>query len=89
MKLRNRVILANVMPDGKEYCILAFKPKESDPAKGICLLNPNGTEPNYSLWNVEILEGEKFRLWPYKGDNSKELIDELLDDFVKYAHEVL
>ena len=89
MKLRNRVIRANIMPDGKEYYILAFKPTESDPLKGICLLNPNETEPNYSLWNAEILEGEKFRLWPYKGDDSEELIDELLDDFVEHAHEVL
>jgi hypothetical protein len=50
--------------------------------KSIYLLNPVGKEPYYSLWYVEIL-GDKIKFSPYKGSDSEDLIDELLEKFVE------
>ena len=85
MILRNRVITSM----NPQMYILACKQDNDDPKKQICLLNPVGEEPKYSLWNVEYIDEERFRMTPYKGNDSVELIDELLDVFVEHAHEVL
>ena len=70
-------------PDGRVYCILAGKPV-GDGKKSVYLLNPEGTEPDYSLWYIEIF-GDEVELSPYKGSDSEDLIIELAEKFLENA----
>jgi hypothetical protein len=75
----------NVTLHGKEYAILAGKPTPI-PNRSIYLLNVLGKEPDYSLWFIEIDDDEQnIRLWPYEGTDTKELIKELLEEFIATA----
>ena len=86
MNLSNKVLRGRGK-DGQDLFILAGKP--IDDKKSIYLLNTMSNEPNYSLWNVEYIDEEHFQMSPYKGSDTEELIEELLDVFIENAHEVL
>ena len=72
------------MPNGK-YAILAEKPTPL-PNRSICLLSALGEEVDYSLWLAELSDDKKeLHLWPYEGDDSKDLMLEMMEDFVATA----
>jgi hypothetical protein len=81
VNLKNKILTLH----GKKYCILAGKPTPI-PNRSIYLLNVLSKEPDYSLWFTEIDDGEQnIRLWPYEGTDTKELIKELLEEFIATA----
>jgi len=83
MKLRNKVLQAGIL--GKDrYCFLSCKPTD-DPKVSIYLLNTMEDDANYSLWNVTEVDEHNVGLSPYKGENYKELVEELLEEFVAHA----
>ena len=82
MNLRNKVIRG---PDGQNVYFLSGKVID-DGRKGIWLLNTaSGLNPNYSLWNVKFLDEENIRISHYKGEDSKTLLKELLEDYIEHA----
>jgi len=82
MDLKNRDI---TFPDGQVYCFLASKPVEEISNRSICLLSLRDEKSNYSLWLMEIEDKEIAYFWPYEGDDSRELIIELLEKFLETA----
>ena len=82
MSLKNKII---THPDGTEYHILAAK-IVSDGKRNICLLTPvEKHENDYSLWYFEDVDDKYYDYWPYKGDDSENLLIELLEYFVETA----
>jgi hypothetical protein len=81
MNLKNRKLILN----GKWHAFLAEKPTPI-PNRSIYLLSTLGKEPDYSLWLIETDEDEQnFSLWSYEGTDSKELIMELVEEFIATA----
>jgi hypothetical protein len=74
---------------GKQFCILAGKPIPSRPNRTLYLLSAKDEEADYSLWLVEPddNDGERVDMWPFEGPETekKELIMELLEDFIEHA----
>jgi len=85
-QMKNLTKLVITKPiNGKQHSILAGKPT-SIPNRGIYLLGSKGEEKDYSLWLIELNEdGENADLWPYEGDDTEELIQELLEEFIATA----
>jgi len=73
MNLKNKII-PNL--NGKSYHILTSRPT-SNPGVSVYLFSGSFTEPDYSLWNVEIKNEGSFALWPYEGDDYDDLVMEL------------
>ena len=86
MELVNMTLPAGTL--GKEeYNILSCKPTD-DPSVSICLLGTTGRKSgySYSLWNAERLESQKATSWwPYKGEDYKDLEQQLLRKFLENA----
>jgi len=87
-KLRNKIF--NHPSDGHEYYILGGIPLAC-PERGILLFNgagdKPGSKPDYSLWNIEFEDEGNFSIWPYDGSDSKDLIEQILENFVETAFE--
>ena len=84
MDLINRVIPAGII--GKEeYCVLSAKPTDN-PDISIYLLSTSGCKSghSYSLWNIKD-NGKTIRWWPYKGDDYKDLEQQLLNNYIENA----
>jgi len=86
-KLKNKIF--NHPSDGHEYYVLGGIPI-AYPKRGILLFNgagdKPGSKPDYSLWNVEFEDdGENFNIWPYDGSDSKDLVEQILADFLEAA----
>ena len=75
-------------PDGSEIYFMTGKCSE-DGKNGIWLINNErkGKEPDYSLWYVELNDGEEgeLKMQPYNGEDNETLINELLEDFIEKA----
>ena len=88
-QMKNLTKLVITKPiNGKQYSILAGKPT-SIPNRGIYLLGAKGEKHEHtscSLWLIELSEdGQNADLWPYEGDDTEELIEELWEEFVATA----
>ena len=82
MDLKHRVLPSSVSPNGQELCFLAGKPVDGG-KKSIYLINTAGTEPNYTLKYVEFVDDKRFIMSPYDGDDTEDLLKELLDDYIR------
>ena len=78
----------NVTLKEKKYAVLAGKPTPL-PKRKIYLLSALGEEHDYSLWLVEPSDDDDNTLdfWPYEGTDTKELIKQLLEEFIETAFE--
>jgi len=85
MNLKNRKY---TNPDGKVHYFMANKPTD-DEKIDIYLVNSSSEGTDYSLWYIKYLDDENFSMAPYKGDDTKELIMELVEKFLETAWEIL
>ena len=72
-------------PDGKKYNILTGK-AINDRNRSIYILSNLENKMDYSLWYFEYLGDGDFDMWPYDGENSEEIIKELLEKYVETAY---
>ena len=84
MNLRGRV---KQMSNWQSINLLEGKPNPIDPKRSIWLTSISGNEPNYLLWNIEVVDEEKglFDMWPYSGHDTESLIRELLEKYINTA----
>ena len=85
MSLRNRNY---THPNGKTYYFMASKPTDDEKIE-IYLANSSTKEVDHSLWYIKNLDDGNFLMAPYDGDDTKELIMELVEKFLENAHEFL
>jgi len=85
MQLRNKVLPAGVLGE-ERYIFLSGKPTD-DPKVFIYLVNTMDGGDNCTLWNVETLDDKNFRVSPYEGEDSEELIGQLALDYCEHAFE--
>jgi hypothetical protein len=91
MKYTNRIIPAGLIGEKQQH-ILSGKPTDN-PNVSVYLLNAiDEEEPinafalsDYSLWNVETLNDDEFRLWPYEGADYEDLIIQLGKTYLEEA----
>jgi len=83
MNLKNKIYNH---PNGKTMYFLAGK-AIGDGIKEVYLVNSSTDtdNPDYSLWYVEFLDDSYISLSPYDGENTNELIKELLEKFLETA----
>ena len=84
MKLKGKKIPI----DGRMFYFMESKTIEEN-IKYIALLNSSSEGTDYSLWYIEILNEKEFAISPYDGNDSQELIMELMELFLENAHELL
>jgi len=82
MDLKNKNI---TFPDGRKFCFLSSKPVEQIENRSICLFNVLGKEANYSLWLMEEEGDGNVSFWPYEGDDTNDLLIELLESYIETA----
>jgi len=89
-KRRERVMKSLInklipVPEGCQSAALAGIPV-ADPKRFIYLLRSMDGKNEDSLWNVEVIDDdETVRMWPYKGEDTEELIMYLIERHVETA----
>jgi len=81
IELRNQKIRSF---SGKKYSILDRAPT-SDPKRFVCLLGTLGENPDYSLWNFELIDEDNIDLWPYDEDDSTDLMIQMMKNYTETA----
>ena len=82
-RLKDKVI--PMPPDGQELAVLAGKPID-DGKRGLYLFSPPG-EGRYFLKYVEAIGDTQFKISPYEGADTEELILELSEKYVATAYD--
>jgi hypothetical protein len=88
MKLKNKIIPNGPYGNGPGQHILSSKSTDNSKVSVYLLRNVEneGMEGDFSLWNIEILEDENaFNMWPYEGEDYKDLELQLKEDYVETA----
>ena len=79
--MKYKIIPAGVI--GEEQYVLSGKPTDN-PRVSIYLLSSMEKEQDYSLWNFEVIDDQgNMDLWPYEGADYKNLVKQLLEDFLE------
>ena len=84
MKLKHKIL--SHPGNGKKYYILNGKPV-GDGNRNVYLLSNIEIKRDYSLWYFQYEGDGNFAIWPYEGDDSSDLIKELLENFVETSFE--
>ena len=84
-KYKNQIIKAGILGQN-EYYIMCGKPTDN-PNVSIYLLSNMGQKHDYTLWYLETLSEQEFRLLPYDGEDYDKLIIELGEDFLEHVFE--